>query len=95
LKESLEKSISFQKYVIFENYIIFYYGGKPNDEDFFHNIIVFEVDREITEEEEQCISLLSLNFNNCFQNMIYKKEIQGAQEEIVTLLGESVENRSK
>jgi response regulator RpfG family c-di-GMP phosphodiesterase len=95
LQSKILESIDIQNHIIYNNYIIIYYGGRPNDIDFYNRVIVIETEELINNEVADCISLLSITLNNLFQNMILKKEIRDSQTEIINLLGEAIETRSK
>lgn len=95
LNPYIEKCIKNKNILITEDYVFIYYGGKTNETDFFDNVFFVKIEHIFSQDCLYCLNILASHIDKSYKNLLFKNEIETSQEEIVNLLGEAVENRSK
>lgn len=95
LNQYIKQCIDKKGIIITEDYVFIYYGGKTNETDFFDNVFFIKIEHIFPQDCLYYLNILSDHIDKSYKNLLFKNEIETSQEEIVNLLGEAVENRSK
>lgn len=95
LNKHIQECINQKRIIFTEEYVFIYYGGKTNESDYFDNVFFLKTEQIFSQDCLYCLNILANNIDKSYQNVLFKNEIETSQEEIVNLLGEAVENRSK
>lgn len=95
INKYIEQCILDKNIIITNEYVFIYYGGKTNETDYFDNVFFVNIEQIFSQDCLYCLNILANHIDKSYKNVLFKNEIETSQEEIVNLLGEAVENRSK
>ncbi len=92
LKERFEQVVEEKRSLHFEDSYVGYFPTQQNR----HHLFYLEgCDKDMSHEYQQLLEIFSRNVGIAFDNRYLNQEIKETQQEIILLLGELVENRSK
>ena len=87
VKEVLEKKSHFQSEELFIGY---YPTGKDS-----HNILYVELSEPLNKFQLKTLEMFASNVSVIFQNLMHKEDIQHTQKELIMVLSDAIEMRSK
>mgnify|MGYP000663311543 CR=1 FL=1 len=89
--QRIEKSMQKKKSEFFDDHFTWYFQSKTGKE----NVIYFEGSTQLNEWNKYLIEIYCSNVSIAFENIYLNEEVEHTQKEIIFILGEIAETRSK
>lgn len=89
--KAIQKALDQKTMVVDDNVYVGYFEPRPGRED----IIYITSQRQLSEDDSNLIKLFLHNVSIAYENAILRDDIEGTQRDMVYMLGEAIETRSK
>ncbi len=91
VREGFEKAMNSRESLYYENYYIGYFASERGSE----SLLYVTYQREPSELDKQLLEIYATNVAITYENLLMRDEIIETQRELLYMLGEAVEKRSK